>query len=206
MWLQQGKHIWMKIASWIWLRNETLDEPASQKKLYMIYCMYMYVIFVLSKLWKLPLCLNSHDNIAKCMIPIWLSLISLQTGASKNICKSRFWFSCRNDWYLCIYINLVCLQKNGDLRHRNGTVKSNGTTNGTVNGTANGVAHSNGTVHSNGHSRHHDSSFPVSIGELKQQLMSKLFWHNLIYKEIRLRPLLCKSVKTGLLVRFWIYE
>lgn len=53
------------------------------------------------------------------------------------------------------------MQKNGDLRHRNGTVKRNGTTtNGTVNGTANGVAHSNGTVHSNGHSRHHDSSFP----------------------------------------------
>lgn len=142
------------------------------------------------------------------MIPIWLSLISLQTGASKNICKSRLWFSCRNDWYLCIYINLVCLQKNGDLRHRNGTVKSNGTTNGTVNGTANGVAHSNGTVHSNGHSRHHDSSFPVSRGELKQQHMSKLFWHNLIYlKRDKIKALalqVCKNRFISQVLNIWI--
>ncbi|XP_048754990.2 fatty acid 2-hydroxylase-like isoform X2 [Ostrea edulis] len=49
------------------------------------------------------------------------------------------------------------MQKNGELRHRNGTVKS---INGKTNGIANGVCHSNGAVHSNGHSVQHDNSNP----------------------------------------------
>lgn len=104
MWLQQGKHICMKIASLIWLRNETLEEPASQKKLYMIYCMYMYVIFVLSKLWKLPLCLNSVIIMHSVWFPYGCLLFHCRQEHLKIYERADFDFPVEmTDTYIYIY-------------------------------------------------------------------------------------------------------